>query len=98
MRTSERDCQEGKRIAVRKWAQVVAGMRVRVLFEERERREEVERGSKVGWVEVRSALRFCVMESSMVERERRRKSGGGLSCVGKCGFGDLGVYLGGRFG
>jgi hypothetical protein len=40
---------------------------------------DVEEGSKPRWPGVRSALRFCVIESSVVLREMRRKSGeGGL--------------------
>lgn len=40
-------------------------------------RWEVECGSKPAEAGVRRALRFCVMESSIVPRERRRKSGEG---------------------
>lgn len=47
----------------------------------------MERGSKPAEAGVRSALRFWLMESSMVPREIRRKSGKG-------GRGEIGLLVG----
>ena len=66
-----RACQEGKRTEVVKVAQDIWGMGLR---ERGAVRVVVEVGSKPSWEGVRRALRLVEMESSIWERESRRKS------------------------
>lgn len=65
-----RACQEGKRTVDVNCAQDMGGMDSRG----RGCRVEVEVGSKPRWEGVRRALRLVEIESSIWERERRRKS------------------------
>ena len=73
MRTSERDCHEGKRMLDLKFVQAEGSMgRFRgVGVVEREEVEEGLKGVREGAIR---ALRFWIILSSMVARERRRKS------------------------
>ena len=73
MRTSERDCHEGKRMLDLKFAQAEGSMgRFRAVgVVEREEVEEGLKGVREGAIR---ALRFWIILSSMVARERRRKS------------------------
>ena len=74
MRTSERDCHDGKRMLDLKFAQAEGSMgRFKgVGVVEREVVEVGLKGVREGAIR---ALRFWIMLSSMVARERRRKSG-----------------------
>ena len=73
MRASDRDCQAGKRTVDLKLAQAdgeIGCLRGAGVVE----RVDVDEGLKGIRDGVTRALRFCIMLSSVVARERRRKS------------------------
>lgn len=74
--TELRDCQDGKRTEFKKAVDVLFGMGARVREEGRDGlRTDVEEGSKGCVLDgVSRALRFVEMLSSILARERRRKS------------------------